>query len=101
LEKYRALFKKNDQQGKPTDAVVNVSYTETKSYAMTAGRRLLTADEWDAASVTPGFIVPGPTFFEWVDSPHEKQKTVKQHGKAPQLPDQAQKHVTFRTAKNL
>ncbi|MGE0403559.1 MAG: hypothetical protein AB7T06_43035, partial [Kofleriaceae bacterium] len=62
--------------------------------------RLLTPEEWDAASVTPGFVVAGKGILEWVDSPDEKKKTAKQHGKTETRPDAKQKDVTFRTAKN-
>jgi serine/threonine-protein kinase len=97
---YRQLFAKHDPDAKATDPVENVSYTEAKSYALTAGRRLLTSDEWDAAAVTPGFVVE-KDIFEWVDSPDEKNKIARQHGKTQKLTDSPQKAVTFRTAKSL
>ena len=97
--KYKALFAAHVQTGKPTDPVVDLSYTDAKSYALTNGRRLLTPEEWDAASVTPGFVVAGAGVLEWVDSPDEKKKTVKQHGKSQIRGDSKQKDVTFRTAK--
>jgi serine/threonine-protein kinase len=101
LESYRAVFAKHDQQGKPDDAVVNVSYTEAKSYALTKGRRLLTSAEWDAAAITSGFVVAEGRW-EWVDSPDEKKKTVRQHGGKTQTRGDAKAaDVTFRTAKNL
>ncbi|MGE3768487.1 MAG: serine/threonine protein kinase, partial [Kofleriaceae bacterium] len=100
LADYKAVFAKHEQAGKPTDPVVDLSYTEAKSYALTRGRRLLTPEEWDAASVTPGFVVAGKGILEWVDSPDEKKKTAKQHGKTETRPDAKQKDVTFRTAKN-
>ena len=99
LADYKAVFAKHEQQGKPTDPVVELSYTEAKSYALTRGRRLLTPEEWDAASVTPGFVVAGKGILEWVDSPDEK-KIAKQHGKSETFPDAKQKTVTFRTGKN-
>ncbi len=99
LAEYRKLFAKHEQGGKPEDAVVNLSYTEAKSYALTRGARLLTTEEWDAAAVTAGFVVEDGTF-EWVDSPDEKKRTVRHHGKTATRPDQKQKDVTFRTARN-
>jgi serine/threonine protein kinase len=101
LADYQAVFAKHEQPGgKATDPVVDLSYTEAKSYALTRGRRLLTPEEWDAASVTPGFVVAGKGVFEWVDSPDEKKKTAKSHGKTETFGDAKQKNVTFRTGKN-
>ncbi len=99
LAEYRKVFAKHEQDGKPEDAVVNLSYTEAKSYALTRGARLLTSEEWDAAAVTAGFVVEDGTF-EWVDSPDEKKRIVRHHGKTATRPDQKQKDVTFRTARN-
>jgi hypothetical protein len=98
VAEYKAVFATHEQAGKPTDAVVDLSYTEAKSYALTRNRRLLTPEEWDAASMTPGFVVSGN--LEWVDSPDEKKRTVKGHGKSATRPDAKQKDITFRTAKN-
>lgn len=100
LADYKAVFAKHEQDGKPTDPVVNLSYTEAKSFALTRGRRLLTPEEWDAASVTPGFVVAGKGVLEWVESPDEKKRIAKQHGKSETRPDAKQKDVTFRTAKS-
>jgi formylglycine-generating enzyme required for sulfatase activity len=99
LEAYRQVFSKHEQTSKPDDPVVNLSYTEAKSYALTRGARLLTSEEWDAAAVTPGFVV-GDGLYEWVDSPDEKKRTVRVHGKTATRPDQKQNDVTFRTARN-
>jgi serine/threonine protein kinase len=100
LADYKAVFAKHEQQGKATDPVIDLSYTEAKSYAMTRGRRLLTPEEWDAASVTPGFVVAGKSILEWVESPDEKKRIAKQHGKTETRPDAKQKDVTFRTGKS-
>jgi len=62
--------------------------------------RLLTSEEWEVAAVTPSFIV-APGLFEWVDSPDETKRTVRQHGKTQVRPDTKHKDVTFRMAKNL
>ena len=99
LADYKAVFATHEQKGKPTDPVVDLSYTEAKGYALTRGRRLLTPEEWDAASVTPGFVVAGKGILEWVDSPDEKKRMAKQHGKTETRPDAKQKDVTFRTGK--
>ena len=99
LAAYRQVFAKHEQPGKPGDPVVDLSYTEAKSYALTRGARLLTSEEWDAAAVTAGFVVEDG-IFEWVDSPDEKKRIVRHHGKSATRPDQKQKDVTFRTARN-
>jgi len=93
------VFAAHDQAGKPDDPVVNVSYNEARSFVKTRGQRLLTPEEWDAAAVTPGFVIDDDVF-EWVDSPDEKKKQVRQHGKLQTRPDQKQKDVTFRLAKD-
>jgi serine/threonine-protein kinase len=98
VEQYRELFAKHD--GNPKDPVVNVSYTEAKSFVKTRGGRLLTSAEWERAAVTPNFIVRDG-LYEWVDSPNEKQKTVRAHGKTLTRPDAKQKDVTFRMAKDI
>jgi hypothetical protein len=50
--------------------------------------------------VTPNFTVRDG-LFEWVDSPDEKQKTVRAHGKTATRTDTKQKDVTFRMAKDI
>ena len=97
---YRNVFAKHEQQGQPASPVVNVSYTEAKGYVQTMKGRLLTAEEWDRAAVTPGFVAPDG-LLEWVDSPDEKKKNVHAHGKADTRPDARQKDVTFRMAKDI
>jgi len=98
---YRELFAKHDPSASPQTAVVNVSYTEARSYVKTRGGRLLTSEEWERAAATPNFIVREDGLFEWVDSTDEKQKTVRAHAKTQTRPDAKQKDVTFRMAKDL
>lgn len=100
LAAYQKVFAKHAQSGTPDDPVVGLSYTEAKSYALTRGARLLTSEEWDAAAVTPGFVASAK-LLEWVDSPDEKAKTVRSHGKTQTRKDQPQQDVTFRTAMDL
>jgi serine/threonine-protein kinase len=96
---FRQLFDKHEQAGSAGDAVVMVSYTEARSFAKTRGGRLLTSEEWDSASTTPGFRVSGD-LLEWVESPDEG-KIARQHGKSIVRPDKPQMDVTFRLAKQL
>jgi len=97
VREFRSVFAKHAQPGREEDPVVSVSYNEARSYAQTAGRRLMTSDEW--AAVTPGFIV-SDGIYEWIDSEDDHKKLVRQHGKTLQRPDKDQKDVTFRTAKD-
>jgi hypothetical protein len=98
---FRQVFAKHEQAGASDgDPVVLVSYNEARSYATTRGGRLLTSDEWISAAATPGFQVSGE-LLEWVESPDEKDKQVRQVGKSVVRPDRPQKDVTFRMAKQL
>ncbi|MBA3463932.1 MAG: protein kinase [Deltaproteobacteria bacterium] len=96
---YTKFDTKHEQPGKTDGPVVNVSYTNARSYVTTRGGRLMTSAEWDAAAVTPGFIMP-PTILEWVDSPDEKKKTARSHGKTQVKADEKLPDVTFRMARN-
>ncbi len=96
---YREVFAKHDPAAKPDDPVTMISYDEARSFATTRGGRLLTAEEWDAASRTPGFTTDG--VYEWVDSPTDK-KTIRQRNGWSQIrADAKHRDVTFRTAKAL
>jgi hypothetical protein len=83
--------------GKP---VINAPYTFAKAYAQTVGKRLLLADEWEAAVVTPG-VIASPAQFEWVAPAEGKQAPVRAPGKAAMRPQGGQKDVTFRLAQDL
>jgi hypothetical protein len=95
---FHQLFDKHEQAGGTDDAVVMVSYNEARSYARTRGGRLLTSEEWDSAATTPGFRVTGD-LLEWVESPDEKNRLVRQHGKSVVRPDKPQADITFRMAR--
>ena len=99
LDVYKKFRPKHEQDGKPGEPTINVAYNDARSYVGTVGGRLMTALEWEAASETPGFIMP-PNLFEWVDSPDEKKKLAKSRGKSATRPDEPQKDVTFRMARN-
>jgi serine/threonine protein kinase len=95
---FRQLFQQHEQPG--GDAVVMVSYDFARSYAATRGGRLLTSEEWDSAVTTPGFQASSE-LFEWIESPDENNRVVRQRGKSQVRPDEPQKDVTFRMAKQL
>jgi len=95
---YRELFARHDPDAKPDDPVTMVSYNEARSFVTTRGGRLLTSDEWTAASRTASFSAKEGVF-EWVDSPADK-KTVRQLGKTDGRADAKYRDVTFRMAKD-
>lgn len=97
---YREVFQQHVQDGTPADAVVMISYTEARSYAVTHGGRLLTREEWDAAAGTPGLDLPAG-LHEWVESPEEKAKTIRARGATMTRSDKRYPDVTFRTARSL
>ncbi|MCW5808536.1 MAG: protein kinase [Deltaproteobacteria bacterium] len=96
---FREVFARHEQSDAADAPVTNVTYTEARSYAKTRRGRLLTKEEWDVAVVASGVVVQDG-LFEWVDSPDEKQKTVRFHGKTDTRPDAKQKDVTFRMARD-
>jgi serine/threonine-protein kinase len=98
-ERFRKVFADHKQNGKPEDAVVLIKYDEAQAFARTSGGRLLRADEWTAASTTPGFISMDG-MWEWVESPKENRSVV-QHGKSQPRPDKEHKDVTFRMAMDI
>src|SRR5690606_8760254 len=65
------------QRAKP---VVNAAYNFAKAYAETAGKRLLTAEEWEAAVITPG-VIASPTQLEWVSPAVGDKAPVRAPGK--------------------
>jgi hypothetical protein len=99
LAAFKSFFTAHEQTGNPEDAVVLVSYNQARSYATTKKNRLLTSEEWDAASGTPGFVAVDK--FEWVESLDDKQKTVRLPGKTETRLDAKHKDVTFRMARNI
>ncbi len=100
LDAFRQVFKNHDQKGNPDEAVVMVSYNEARGFAETRGNRLLTVEEWDAASNTDGFVAAGGELFEWVASTDEKEKTIHRRGTTTTRPDTKHKDVTFRMGRD-
>jgi serine/threonine-protein kinase len=96
---FREVFAKYDPAAKADAPAKNVSYDEARSFALTRGGRLPTAEEWDAAARAPGFVTDGT--YEWVDSPGD-EKAIRQRSGFSQLRANA-KHgdVTFRMVREL
>jgi serine/threonine-protein kinase len=90
---------------KPTAAqasqpVKSVPYAFARAYADITHKRLLTADEWDAAIRTPG-VIAQPALFEWVGPAVGSTAPVRAPGKSGTRPLTAQKDVTFRLGQDL
>jgi formylglycine-generating enzyme required for sulfatase activity len=96
---YREVFQQHTQPGAPEAPVVLVNYDEARSYARTRGGRLLRPDEWARAAAMPWFA-SGDGQFEWVESPAGSRQVRSKTGLEPR-PDEGQKDVTFRVAKDL
>jgi serine/threonine-protein kinase len=96
---FRQLFSDHTQTGSPDDPVTMITYDRARSYAQTHQGRLLRDEEWDRAVATPGVVV-NDALFEWVESPPSRLE-VRQHAKSQVRPDQEQRDVTFRMAKDL
>ena len=102
VKSFQSVFQSHKQTGSPDDPVVMVSYADARAYANTRNGRLLTSEDWDAASTVEGFVVSTPTkLYEWVDSPPEQDKTIRLHGVKETRPDAKYKDVTFRMARNV
>ncbi|HUQ06522.1 MAG TPA: protein kinase [Kofleriaceae bacterium] len=100
-EYYAAFPKVKKPKGTVNDKpVVMAPYNFAKAYAQTTGKRLLTADEWAAAAITPG-VIASPTQLEWVSPAAGKEAPVRAVGKSATRPLAGQKDVTFRLAKDL
>jgi eukaryotic-like serine/threonine-protein kinase len=85
--------------------VVQVSYAQAESYAMSKGARLPTQEEWEAAARESGFKPAGKGLSEWVDDGSVGQQAPRA---IRSFPDRADKlrpgphaNVTFRLAKDL
>lgn len=86
--------------GEPTDdsPLVAVSLRAARNYAQRQGARLLTAQQWDAAMTTPGFVT-AVGLFEWVDG--AKTGNARKPGVASTRGDRGHLDVTFRLVKDL
>ncbi len=100
---YAVFAKQKRPAGAKDDAPVTaVAYTFARAYAQTAKKRLIRADEWEAASAAPGFVPSGPSQFEWVDAPATGDKRVVRAGvKTATRPSGGAADVTFRLALDL
>ncbi len=82
------------------DPVVMAPYNFAKAYAQTVKKRLLTAEEWDAAVRTPG-VIATPATYEWVAPAVGKAAPVRAPGKTGMRTMKGHKDVTFRLGLDL
>ncbi len=80
--------------------VVNAPYSFARAYAQKVDKRLLTAEEWEAAVITPG-VIASPAQFEWVAPAVGKEAPVRAPGRAAMRPQTGQKDVTLRLGRDL
>ena len=84
--------------------VLQVSYDQARSYALSAGGRLPTPEEYAAAAALEGFTAP-PKLLEWVDDGARGAQTPRSVRGAPDVADKLRPtphaNVTFRLARDL
>jgi serine/threonine protein kinase len=98
---YAAFYRKHKiPKNAAAKPVTGVAYTFARAYAQTAHKRMLRADEYDAAARSAGFVA-APALWEWVDAGKDPQNTVRSPGKTATRTADAPKDVTFRFAKDL
>jgi serine/threonine protein kinase len=72
LGDYKALFPQDTMaDGPPEEPVTGVAFLNARRFAQRKGKRLLTAEEWRAASKTEGFQIADP-LWEWVADASDK-----------------------------
>jgi serine/threonine-protein kinase len=101
---YARRFPKEKRSSPALDPkpVNGCAFNLARAYAELAGRRLLTAEEYDAALSTPGVGPPPAGWFEWISGEAGNKKLVRNpSGKTEKREQTAQKDVTFRLALDL
>jgi eukaryotic-like serine/threonine-protein kinase len=70
---YKALFPQHTMAGGPPDEpVTGIAFHYARAFAQSKGKRLLTAEEWRAATQTEGFR-PTDGLWEWVTDASDKR----------------------------
>jgi len=89
----------------PQDAdkpVLGIAFESAKEFANIQGRRLVYAHEWRLAQRTPGFVLGGPRYWEWVDDGTTgKDRAVRRLNGEDRRKAGGDKMVTFRLAADL
>jgi hypothetical protein len=82
--------------------VTDVPYDYAVEYARFRKKRLLRADEWDAAIATPTFVPAGMKLTEWVDDGGKgADRPVRGvNGKAARVKPEGDPTITFRLAQD-
>ena len=83
--------------------MLGASFANAQAYATAQGKRLLRADEWEAAEGTAGFAPAGMTTWEWVDDgvAAKKDRAVRRQDKSDRRPVRGAPDVAFRLARDL
>lgn len=100
---YAALFPahKKPRKRAGTEPVISVSYEYAAAFARAQGKRLITAEEWDQASRTPGFV-PAGGLWEWVaGEPADKRAPVRSERGAATRDVSGTSDTTFRLGTSL
>ncbi|HUS27877.1 MAG TPA: protein kinase [Kofleriaceae bacterium] len=102
VSSFKAFFADHKQTtGGPDDSVTDIKYSEAQAYLSGKQGRLLTAEEYEAAAKSPGFV-PTKDVGELLRSDDPSKRLVRTPGgKIETRADTSQKDVTFRMAKDL
>ena len=102
LAAYRTTFPNHQQPpaagSGDTDTVAGVPLNFARAYAKARGGRLVSDEEWGAASRTPGFVNAG-TLDEWIDNGDGTPRRVRRTGATAAIAAPSnERTLTFRIA---
>jgi serine/threonine-protein kinase len=102
VSSFKAFFQDHKQaSGGADDTVSDIKYSEALAYVSGKQGRLMSAEEYEAASKTAGFV-PATGLAELLSSADPNKHLVRTAaGKSESRADNAMKDVTFRMAKDL
>jgi eukaryotic-like serine/threonine-protein kinase len=98
---YAAFYRKHKIPKNGADKpVAGVDYTFARAYAQTVHKRMIRAEEYEAAARASGFAMP-PGMMEWVDAGKDPQDMLRSPGKIATTKTVAEADITFRFAQDL
>jgi hypothetical protein len=105
---FATIFPKHKKpKGADAKPVTDVAFTFARAFATSNAKRLLRADEWEAAQATTGFVGAGSAVWEWIDdaaaAADQRTVTTIANGtvKTARRASKAYKDVTFRMGRDL
>ncbi len=102
---YAAIFPKQKKRRKSKRAVTGVAYKYAQAYADAKQKRLLSAEEWQAAARTAGFVAAGKQLWEWIgeapDAAGQSKKPVISAEGGAMRKSRGGKDITFRLGSDL